>query len=77
MKKALIFGVTGQDGAYLSKLLLKKKYIVHGVKRRSSSFNTSRIDDIYKDLHVKSNFYLHYGDLSDSLSVLKIIQKII
>ena len=76
MKKALIFGVTGQDGAYLSKLLLKKKYIVHGVKRRSSSFNTSRIDDIYKDLHVKSNFYLHYGDLSDSLSVLKIIQKI-
>ena len=75
MKKALIFGVTGQDGAYLSKLLLDKKYIVHGVKRRSSSFNTSRIDDIYKDPHNKSNFHLHYGDLSDSLSVLKIIQK--
>ncbi len=76
MKKALIFGVTGQDGAYLSKFLLKKNYIVHGVKRRSSSFNTSRIDDIYKDPHNKSNFHLHYGDLSDSLSVLKIIQKI-
>jgi len=77
MKKiALIFGVTGQDGAYLSKLLLKKNYIVHGVKRRSSSFNTERIDDIYSDIHKKTNFYLHYGDLSDSLSVLKIIKKI-
>ena len=76
MKNALIFGVTGQDGAYLSKFLLKKKYIVHGVKRRSSSFNTSRIDDIYEDPHTKSNFHLHYGDLSDSLSVLKIIQKV-
>ena len=77
MKKiALIFGITGQDGAYLAKLLLKKKYIVHGVKRRSSSFNTDRIDDIYNDLHNKTNFYLHYGDLTDSLSVLKIIKKI-
>ena len=76
MKKALIFGVTGQDGAYLSKYLLNNRYIVHGVKRRSSSFNTNRIDDIYKDPHNKSNFYLHYGDLSDSLSVLKIIEKI-
>ena len=76
MKIALIFGVTGQDGAYLSKYLLKKNYIVHGVKRRSSSLNTDRINDIYKDPHNKSNFYLHYGDLSDSLSVLKIIQKI-
>jgi len=76
MKKALIFGVTGQDGAYLSKYLLNKNYIVHGVKRRSSSLNTDRINDIYKDPHNKSNFYLHYGDLSDSLSVLKIIQKI-
>ena len=76
MKKALIFGVTGQDGAYLSKYLLKKNYVVHGVKRRSSSLNTDRINDIYKDPHNKSNFYLHYGDLSDSLSVLKIIQKI-
>jgi len=77
MKKiALIFGVTGQDGAYLAKLLLKKNYIVHGVKRRSSSFNTHRIDDIYSDIHKKTNFYLHYGDLTDSLSVLKIIKKI-
>ena len=79
MKKiALIFGVTGQDGAYLSKFLLKKNYIVHGVKRRSSSINTARIDDIYSDPHVnkKNNFILHYGDITDSLSVLKIIQKI-
>ena len=76
MKIALIFGVTGQDGAYLSKYLLNKNYIVHGVKRRSSSLNTDRINDIYKDPHNKSNFYFHYGDLSDSLSVLKIIQKI-
>ena len=76
MKKAIIFGVTGQDGAYLTRLLLSKNYIVHGVKRRSSSFNTSRIDDIYTDPHKKSNFFLHYGDLTDSLSVLKIIEKI-
>jgi len=73
MKKkiALIFGITGQDGAYLAKFLLSKKYIVHGVKRRSSSLNTSRIDDIYQDPHSKRNFYLHYGDVTDSLSVLK------
>jgi GDPmannose 4,6-dehydratase len=77
MKKiALIFGITGQDGAYLARFLLKKKYIVHGVKRRSSSLNTHRIDDIYLDPHKKTNFYLHYGDLTDSLSVLKIIKKI-
>ena len=78
MKKkiALIYGVTGQDGAYLAKFLLKKGYIVHGVKRRSSSLNTWRVDDIYKDPHEKSNFFLHYGDLTDSLSVLKIIQNI-
>jgi len=77
MKKiALIFGVTGQDGAYLSKFLLNKNYIVHGIKRRSSSFNTQRIDDIYLDVHKKTNFYLHYGDLTDSLSVLKMIKKI-
>ena len=78
MKKkiALIFGVTGQDGAYLAKFLLNKNYLVHGVKRRSSSLNTFRIDDIYKDPHEKRNFFLHYGDLSDSLSVLKTIQKI-
>ncbi|MBD1152126.1 GDP-mannose 4,6-dehydratase [Pelagibacterales bacterium SAG-MED22] len=77
MKKiALIFGVTGQDGAYLSRLLLKKKYEVHGVKRRSSSLNTERIDDIYLDPHKKTNFFLHYGDLTDSLSVLKIIENV-
>ena len=75
-KIALIFGITGQDGAYLARLLLKKNYIVHGVKRRSSSLNTQRIDNIYLDPHKKTNFYLHYGDLTDSLSVLKIIQKI-
>ena len=75
-KKALIFGITGQDGAYLARLLLKKNYIVHGVKRRSSSLNTERIDSIYLDPHKKTNFYLHYGDLTDSLSVLKIIQRI-
>jgi GDPmannose 4,6-dehydratase len=78
MKKkiALIYGVTGQDGAYLAKFLLKKNYIVHGIKRRSSSLNTARIDDIYKDPHDESNFHLHYGDLSDSLAVLKNIQSI-
>ena len=78
MKKkiALIYGVTGQDGAYLSKFLLKKNYLVHGVKRRSSSLNTSRIDDIYKDPHEKRNFFLHYGDLTDSLSILKTIEDI-
>jgi GDPmannose 4,6-dehydratase len=74
-KIALIFGITGQDGAYLAKFLLKKNYIVHGVKRRSSSLNTYRVDDIYSDPHNKTNFYMHYGDLVDSLSVLKIIQK--
>ena len=76
MKKiALIFGITGQDGAYLAKFLLKKKYIVHGVKRKSSSLNTSRIDDIYLDPHQKTNFYMHYGDLTDSFSIFRIIQK--
>ena len=77
MKKiALIFGITGQDGAYLAKFLLKRKYVVHGVKRKSSSLNTERIDDIYFDPHQRTNFYMHYGDLTDSLSVLKIIKKI-
>ena len=79
MKKkiALIFGVTGQDGAYLSKFLLKKKYTVHGVKRRNSTINTYRIDDIYKEpFSKKKNFILHYGDISDSLSIFKIINKI-
>ena len=76
-KKALIFGVTGQDGAYLAKLLIKKGYIVHGVKRRASSMNTFRIDDIYSDpLVKKNNFYLHYGDVTDSISVFSIISKI-
>ena len=76
-KKALIFGITGQDGSYLAVFLLKKKYIVHGVKRRSSSINTLRIDHIYQDPHVKSrNFFLHYGDITDSTSVSKIIEKI-
>jgi len=76
-KKALIFGVTGQDGAYLSKLLLKKGYIVHGIKRRSSSLNTLRVDDIYSDpLIKKNNFYLHYGDVTDSISVFNLIKAI-
>tara|TARA_B100000242_G_scaffold68667_1_gene42922 strand:- start:959 stop:1987 length:1029 start_codon:yes stop_codon:yes gene_type:complete len=77
MKKALIFGVTGQDGAYLSKLLLKKGYIVHGVKRRSSSLNSARVDDIYSDPLIKKNkFYLHYGDITDSISVYNLISGI-
>ena len=76
-KKALIYGVTGQDGCYLSELLLKKKYEVHGVKRRSSSINTNRIDHLYQDPHQKNkNFILHYGDISDSISVNNLISKI-
>ncbi len=76
-KKALIFGITGQDGSYLAEFLLKKKYSVHGVKRRSSSINTFRIDHIYQDPHIRSrNFFLHYGDITDSTSVSKIIEKI-
>ena len=75
-KIALIFGITGQDGAYLLRFLLKKKYIVHGVKRRSSSFNTSRIDSIYNDPKFNKRFFLHYGDITDSLSVLKIIKNV-
>jgi len=76
-KKALIFGVTGQDGSYLSELLIKKKYEVHGVKRRSSSINTKRIDHIYQDPHLKKrNFILHYGDVTDSTSVSEIVNKI-
>ncbi|MDC0052079.1 GDP-mannose 4,6-dehydratase [bacterium] len=73
-KIALIFGVTGQDGSYLAKFLLKKGYKVHGVKRRSSSINTSRVDDIYEDPFIKNKkFYLHYGDVTDTLSVHKIL----
>ena len=74
-KVALIFGVTGQDGSYLAKFLLNKGYIVHGVKRRSSSINTARVDDIYENPFIKNKkFYLHYGDITDTLSVGKIIQ---
>ena len=76
-KKALSFGITGQDGSYLAELLLKKKYLVHGVKRRSSSINTFRVDHIYQDPQIKSrNFFLHYGDITDSTSVSKIIKSI-
>ena len=71
MKKALIFGITGQDGSYLAEFLLKKKYKVHGVKRKSSSFNTDRVDHIYEKNN--KNFFLHYGDLTDSLSVNSLI----
>jgi GDPmannose 4,6-dehydratase len=75
-KVALITGVTGQDGAYLSELLLSKGYTVHGVKRRSSSFNTQRIDHLYTDPHYKGlPFYLHYGDLTDSTNLIRIIQE--
>ena len=75
-KKALIFGITGQDGSYLSELLLKKNYEVHGVKRRSSSINTNRIDHIYQDPYQKKrNFILHYGDVTDSTSVSQIMKK--
>ena len=75
-KTALIFGITGQDGSYLAELLLKKNYVVHGVKRRSSSINTGRIDHIYQDPHEKNyKFRLHYGDITDSLSVSNVIKK--
>ena len=78
MKKvALITGITGQDGAYLAELLLEKNYEVHGVKRRSSSFNTSRIDHLYKDKHKEDvNFFLHYGDLTDATNLIRIIQEV-
>ncbi len=76
-KVALITGVTGQDGAYLSRLLLEKGYEVHGLKRRSSSFNTGRVEDIYEDPHVENaRFILHYGDLTDSTNIIRIIQQV-
>ena len=76
-KIALITGVTGQDGAYLSEFLLKKGYIVHGIKRRSSLFNTDRIDHLYLDPHTDNlNFILHYGDLTDSTNLIRIIQEV-
>ncbi|HLF63643.1 MAG TPA: GDP-mannose 4,6-dehydratase [Saprospiraceae bacterium] len=77
MKRALITGITGQDGAYLSELLLKKGYEVHGIKRRSSMFNTQRVDHLYEDPHVDNrNFILHYGDLTDSTNLIRIIQEV-
>ena len=75
-KTALLTGVTGQDGAYLARLLLDKGYIVHGIKRRSSSFNTGRIDDLYVDPHDPSaRFFLHYGDLTDSTNIIRVVQE--
>ncbi len=77
MKKALITGITGQDGAYLSDLLLKKGYEVHGIKRRTSLFNTDRIDHLYEDPHINNrHFVLHYGDLTDSTNLIRIIQEV-
>ncbi|WP_166371118.1 GDP-mannose 4,6-dehydratase [Psychromonas sp. SA13A] len=77
MKKALIFGVTGQDGSYLAELLIEKGYEVHGVKRRSSSFNTVRIEHLYQDIHVKGRaFHLHHGDITDSSNVVRLLQSI-
>ena len=74
---ALITGITGQDGAYLARLLLEKGYVVHGVKRRSSSFNTERIDDIYEDPHLPdAQMFLHYGDMTDSLNLLRVIAQV-
>jgi GDP-mannose 4,6-dehydratase len=75
-KTALITGVTGQDGAYLSRLLLEKGYTVHGLKRRSSSFNTGRIEDIYQDPHEgDARFTLHYGDMTDATNLIRIVQE--
>ncbi len=75
-KVALVTGITGQDGAYLARLLLDKGYVVHGVKRRSSSFNTGRIDDLYQDPHVESTrLFLHYGDLTDATNLIRIVQE--
>jgi GDPmannose 4,6-dehydratase len=77
MKKALITGVTGQDGSYLAELLLEKGYEVHGIKRRASSFNTQRVDHIYEDVHIQNaRFKLHYGDLTDSSNLIRIMQEV-
>ncbi|MFQ5635989.1 MAG: GDP-mannose 4,6-dehydratase, partial [Gammaproteobacteria bacterium] len=76
-KRALITGVTGQDGAYLAEFLLGKGYDVHGIKRRASSFNTDRIDHLYQDPHdSEPNFVLHYGDLTDSTNLIRVIQEV-
>src|SRR5579863_998739 len=78
MKRALITGITGQDGAYLAEFLLKKGYIVHGIKRRSSSFNTGRIDHLYQEPHVHAerNFVLHYGDITDATNIIRVIKEV-
>jgi GDPmannose 4,6-dehydratase len=77
MKVALITGITGQDGSYLAEFLLKKNYVVHGIKRRSSSLNTDRVDHLYQDPHINNrNFILHYGDLTDSTNLIRIIQEV-
>ena len=77
MKTALITGITGQDGAYLAEFLLKKGYIVHGIKRRSSLINTKRIDHLYRDIHESDvKFFLHYGDMTDSTNLIRLVNKI-
>ncbi len=77
MKKAIITGITGQDGSYLAELLLDKGYEVHGIKRRSSLFNTQRIDHLYQDPHIPhSHLHLHYGDLTDSTNLIRIIKQV-
>jgi GDPmannose 4,6-dehydratase len=77
LKKALITGITGQDGSYLAELLLEKGYEVHGIKRRASSFNTDRVDHLYMDRHETDvRFFLHYGDLTDSTNLIRIIQQV-
>lgn len=76
-KVALITGITGQDGAYLAEFLLKKGYIVHGIKRRSSLLNTARINHLYQDCHEKQvKFFLHYGDMTDATNLIRIIQEV-
>ena len=75
-RTALITGVTGQDGAYLAELLLKKGYIVHGVKRRSSSFNTGRVDHLYRDPHLPDvRFFMHFGDVTDATNLIRLVQQ--
>jgi len=77
MKRALITGITGQDGAYLTELLIQKGYEVHGIKRRASLFNTQRIDHLYQEEHIKNRkLILHYGDLTDASNLVKIVQRV-
>ena len=77
MKRALVTGITGQDGAYLAELLLKRGYEVHGIKRRASLFNTDRIDHLYQDPHIENrNFILHYGDLTDATNLIRVVQQV-